>query len=105
MIPGPEVLLVLAAMYGNVALMFWPIAFTAWLGITGILYAINLLLTALVMGYEGQVVRMTQLARPATVALLFTLVELGALSALSDGSVRLVSCVLEYLEPPVRWAE
>ena len=40
-------LLVLAAMYGNVALMFWPIAFTAWLGITGILYAINVLLTAL----------------------------------------------------------
>ncbi len=75
-------LLVLAAMYGNVALMFWPIAVVSWLGITGILYAINLLLTALVMGYEGQVQRMVQLARPATFALVFTLVELGALSAL-----------------------
>lgn len=75
-------LLVLAAMYGNVALMFWPIAAVSWLGITGILYAINLLLTALVMGYEGQVLRMAQLARPATLALVFTLIELGALSAL-----------------------
>ncbi len=73
-------LLVLAAMYGNVALMFWPIAFTAWLGITGILYAINVLLTALFMGYEGRVTRMIQLAKPATWALLFTLIELGSLA-------------------------
>lgn len=74
-------LLVLAAMYGNVALMFWPIAFSAWLGITGILYGINLLLTALFMGYEGKVTRMIQLAKPGTLALVFTLVELGVLSA------------------------
>jgi uncharacterized membrane protein len=74
-------LLVLAAMYGNVALMFWPIAVTAWLGITGVLYAINVLLTALFMGYEGKVARVAQLAKPATIALIFTLVELGALSA------------------------
>ena len=74
-------LLVLAAMYGNVALMFWPIAFTAWLGITGILYAINVLLTALFMGYEGRVTRMIQLAKPATWALLFTIVELWSLAA------------------------
>jgi uncharacterized membrane protein len=74
-------LLVLAAMYGNVALMFWPIAFSAWLGITGILYAINVLLTALFMGYEGKITRMIQLAKPATWALIFTLIELGTLSA------------------------
>lgn len=74
-------LLVLAAMYGNVAFMFWPIAFTAWLGITGILFAINILLAALFMGYEGRVNRIAQLAKPATVALIFTLLELGALSA------------------------
>jgi uncharacterized membrane protein len=74
-------LLVLAAMYGNVTLMFWPIAITAWLGITGVLYAVNVLLTALFMGYEGKVTRVVQLAKPATVALVFTLVELGALSA------------------------
>jgi len=40
------------------------------------------LLAALFMGYEGKVARVTQLARPATVALLFTLVELGGLSAM-----------------------
>jgi hypothetical protein len=73
-------LLVLAAMYGNVGLMFWPIAFSAWLGITGILYGINLLLTALFMGYEGKITRMIQLAKPATWALVFTLIELGAMS-------------------------
>jgi uncharacterized membrane protein len=74
-------LLVLAAMYGNVGLMFWPIAISAWLGITGVLYAINVLLTALFMGYEGKITRVVQLAKPATVALVFTLFELGALSA------------------------
>jgi uncharacterized membrane protein len=74
-------LLVLAAMYGNVSLMFWPIAISAWLGITGVLYAVNILLAALFMGYEGKVARVTQLARPATVALVFTLIELGGLSA------------------------
>jgi uncharacterized membrane protein len=74
-------LLVLAALYGNVGLLFWPIAIVSWLGITGVLYAINVLLTALFMGYEGKVTRVAQLAKPATFALLFTLVELGALSA------------------------
>lgn len=74
-------LLVLLAMYGNVEFMYWPIAISAWLGIIGVLYCVNLLLTALFMRYEGTVTRVTQLARPATVALLFTMVELGALSA------------------------
>ena len=74
-------LLVLAALYGNLGFMFWPIAIVSWLGITGVLYAINVLLTALFMGYEGKVTRVGQLARPATVALVFTLIELGALSA------------------------
>lgn len=75
-------LLVLLAMYGNVAIMYWPIAITAWLGIFGVLYGINVLLTALFMRYEGAVVRVAQLARPATLALVFTLLELGALSAM-----------------------
>lgn len=75
-------LLVLAAMYGNVGLMFWPIAISAWLGIIGVLYAVNVLLAALFMGYEGKVARVAQLAKPATVALLFTLVELGGLAAM-----------------------
>jgi uncharacterized membrane protein len=73
--------LLLTAMYGNVGIMFWPIAISAWLGITGVLYSVNVLLTALFMGYEGRVTRAVQLARPATLALVFTLIELGALSA------------------------
>jgi uncharacterized membrane protein len=73
-------LLVLAAMYGNVGFMYWPIAFTAWAGIIGVLYLVNVLLAALAMGYEGAVTRAVELARPATVAILLTLVELGAMS-------------------------
>jgi hypothetical protein len=33
------------------------------------------------MRYEGMVTRVVQLAKPASVALVFTLIELGALSA------------------------
>lgn len=74
--------LVLAAIYGNITIMFWPIAILAWLGITGVLYCINMLMTALFMRYEGTVTRAVQLSRPATVALVLTLLELGALSLL-----------------------
>jgi uncharacterized membrane protein len=74
--------LVWLAIYGNLGIMYWPIAIVAWLGITGVLYCVNLLLTALFMRYEGTVTQVTQLARPATVALVFTLIELGALSAM-----------------------
>lgn len=75
-------LLVLAAMYGNLSFMYWPIAVSAWLGITGVLYLVNLLLSSLFMGYDGKVVRLTQLFKPATVAIVFTLVELGAMASL-----------------------
>ncbi len=74
--------LVLLAIYGNVEIMYWPIAVAAWLGITGVLYCVNLLLAALFMRYEGMVTRVAQLAKPATFALVFTLIELGALSTM-----------------------
>ena len=73
-------LLALGAIYGNLSFTFWPLAFLAFLGISGVLYLVSLLLTALVMGYEGQVTRLSQLARPATVALIPTLLMLGAMS-------------------------
>jgi uncharacterized membrane protein len=73
-------LLVLAAIYGNLGFMFWPLAFLAFFGITGVLYLVSLLLTALVMGYEGRVTKLTQLARPASVALVPTLIVLGLMS-------------------------
>lgn len=73
-------LLALAAIYGNLGLLFWPLAFLAFFGITGVLYLVSLLLTALVMGFEGRVTSIHQLARPATVAVLPTLIILGAMS-------------------------
>jgi uncharacterized membrane protein len=74
--------LVWLAIYGNVGIMYWPVAFMAWLGISGVLYCVNLLLTALFMRYEGTVTQVAQLAKPATFALVFTLIELGALSTM-----------------------
>lgn len=73
-------LLALAAIYGNLSFMFWPLAFLAFFGITGVLYLVSLLLTALVMGYEGRVTKLSQLARPASVALIPTLIVLGVMS-------------------------
>lgn len=74
--------LVWVAIYGNLGIMYWPVAIAAWLGITGVLYCVNLLLTALFMRYEGMVTQLVQLAKPASFALVFTLIELGALSAM-----------------------
>ncbi len=74
-------MVVLIAIYSNIAIMFWPIAIIAWLGIVGILFLVNLLIIALVMRYEGNVLRIIQLARPATIALVFTLLELASMSA------------------------
>lgn len=73
-------LLILAAIYGNLWLMFWPLAFLAFFGITGVLYLVSLLLTSLFMGYEGSVTSLRQLARPATIALIPTLLILGSMS-------------------------
>jgi uncharacterized membrane protein len=73
--------LVLLALYGNVVFMYWPIAISAWLGIIGVLFCVNLLLTSLAMGYEGRVMRVAQLAKPATIAVVLTGIELGLLSA------------------------
>lgn len=75
-------LLAWAAIYGNVGIFYWPIALVAWLGIIGVLFEVNLLITALFMRYEGAVTRAVQLAKPATWALLFTLIELGALAGM-----------------------
>ncbi len=72
--------LVHAAIYGNVAVTYWPIAIVAWTGIVSILFAVNLLIVALVMNYEGRVTRVVELARPATVALVVTAIMLGVMA-------------------------
>lgn len=71
---------VLVAIYANLWLLYWPLAFIAFFGITGVLYLVSLLLTSLVMGYEGKVTSLKQLARPAAVALIPTLLILGSMS-------------------------
>ncbi|MCG8353076.1 MAG: DUF2085 domain-containing protein [Chloroflexales bacterium] len=73
--------LVLAAIYGNLDFMFWPLAFLAFFGIISVLYLVSILLTSLFMGYEGSVTSLPQLARPATIALIPTLFILGILAA------------------------
>lgn len=73
-------LLALAAIYGNLQFMFWPLAFIAFFGITGVLYLVSLLLTSLFMGYEGSIISLRQLALPATVAIIPTLLILLSMS-------------------------
>ncbi|MEF3275931.1 MAG: DUF2085 domain-containing protein [Chloroflexus sp.] len=73
-------LLALAAIYGNLGMTFWPLALLAFFGILGVLYLVCLLLISLFMGYEGKVTSVRQLAAPATIALIPTLLIAGAMS-------------------------
>lgn len=74
-------LLVLVAIYGNLDIFYWPLAFLAFFGITSVLYSVNVVLCALFMGYAARVTHLAQLARPATVAFVPTLLMLGAMAA------------------------
>jgi uncharacterized membrane protein len=69
------------AVYGNVALAYWPVALLSWSGIVGTVFVILLLPVAILMGYRRRVKHLATLARPATVALLATVVFLVALAA------------------------
>jgi uncharacterized membrane protein len=73
-------MLVLVAIYGNLSFMFWPLATIAFFGITGVLYLVFLLLISMLLGYEGKITQVRQLARPAALALLPTLLVLGSMS-------------------------
>ncbi|NTV65692.1 MAG: DUF2085 domain-containing protein [Oscillochloris sp.] len=75
-------LLALAAIYANLGFMFWPLAFVAFFGINGVLYMVALLLTSLLLGYEGKITSIRQLALPATLAIIPTLIILAAMSYL-----------------------
>ncbi len=74
--------LILVAIYGNLGILYWPLAFLSFTGIIGVLYLVSVLLISLAMGYDGSVTRMAQLAKPATFALIPTLIVLGAMSLL-----------------------
>lgn len=75
-------LLVHAAIYGNLEVLYWPLAFLAFTGITGMLYLVMLMMTAVAMGYAGKITDVRQLARPAVVAFLPTGLLLAGMGAL-----------------------
>lgn len=75
-------LLVLVAIYGNLDFLYWPLALISFVGITSVLYIVSLLVCSLLMGYEGAVTHLSQLARPATVAFIPAAMILGALAYL-----------------------
>lgn len=77
--------LMLVVMYGNLPMlgwMYWPIAIMSTVGIVGVLFCVNLLIAGMILGYENKVVRWSQLMKPATFAVIFTLVEVGTLAGL-----------------------
>jgi uncharacterized membrane protein len=75
-------LVMLTLMYRDGAVGFWPIAIIAWSGLVGVLFSIIMIMTGLALGYERRVFRLTQLARPATIALVLTGVLLAVMAAL-----------------------
>ncbi|NJN67782.1 MAG: DUF2085 domain-containing protein [Chloroflexaceae bacterium] len=74
--------LVLVAIYGNLELLAWPLAFMAFFGMISVIYMVSLILVSLLMGYDDTVTSLTQLARPATLAFIPTLVLIAAFTLL-----------------------
>jgi uncharacterized membrane protein len=60
--------------------LFYPLAIFSVLGIVGVLFAGNLFVVAMLSGLEGRVLRLRQLARPATIGLALTAGELALLA-------------------------
>lgn len=75
-------LLVTTAIFGNLDVMYWPLALLAFLGMSGVLYVVNLLACSLLLGYDGRVTHISQLAKPATLAIIPTIALLGGMSFL-----------------------
>lgn len=74
--------LVLVAIYGTIDIMAWPLAILAFLGMNSVVYIVSVILVGLFMGYDGSISRMTELAKPATLALIPTLLLVGGMSLL-----------------------
>lgn len=64
--------LVLVAIYGNVTVLAWPLAFLGFFGMIGVIFLVNTVLVGLFLGYDSSITRLVQLARPATIALIPT---------------------------------
>ncbi len=75
-------LLIPIVIYADLGFMYWPLAFLSFVGIISEVYAINVLLASLFMGYHRSITSLAQLARPATVAFLPTILLIGGLALL-----------------------
>ena len=62
--------------------LFYPLAIFSVIGISGVLFLSNVFVVAMVTGLEGRMLRLRQLARAATLGIVFTAIELGLLSGL-----------------------
>jgi uncharacterized membrane protein len=62
--------------------LYYPLAILSVGGITAVLFASNMFVFAMIGGQEGRVERLAQLARPATLGLIFAGLELALLAGL-----------------------
>lgn len=70
-------MLLMVAIYGNLDFMAWPLAILAFSGMVGVIFIVNVILVSLFLGYDGSVSRLQQLAKPATIAIIPTLLLIG----------------------------
>lgn len=68
--------------YSDTGWLYWPLAWFVVIGIVGELYMVNVLVIATVMGYRQSIRRLSELARPATIALLTNTAIVGGLALL-----------------------
>ena len=64
----------------NTPLLIYPLAIFSTIGIVGVMFAVNLIILAMIMRYDSLVTRIEQLARPAMIALVLTGIEFGLLA-------------------------
>lgn len=62
----------LLAVYSNIGLLYWPLAFFSVISLLGELFTIFTMVIAASMGYRQHTVALSQLARPACLALIVT---------------------------------
>jgi uncharacterized membrane protein len=62
--------------------LFYPLALFSVLGIVGVLFMSNVFVVAMISGLESRVLKLHQLARPATISIVLTAVELSLLAGL-----------------------
>lgn len=74
--------LLLAALYGNLSFMAWPLAILAFVGMIAVIFFVFLILISLFMGYDASIIYLSQLAKPATLALIPTVILIAGMSYL-----------------------